>query len=401
MRLSHQALLSCSAALALAVFGAAAPASAQDQPSADLRGSRVPLSEQAGLHVDPVSSPASGEVHVAVRTSYAYRPIALRDAAGEAVLVPLEHQLTGDVLLAVGLLGRLTLSLDLPVVIAQTGDDSALDPRAARLVERGGPPLSALGDPALGLKATLVAPERDRSGLAQGFGLAFVNRLAVPLGDERAFLGEGSVTNDARLLADLGLGAVSLHLGAGVKLRGDEGRYACDPDEAEVSCASRFGHELPFVGGVALHPRALGLDDEGRATLFLETRGWLPLAPIAPFEASEPAGWFASVAGRYRFGDVSLLGGVEWALADGVGNAPLRVTLGLSFAPRGSDADDDGLDDTVDACPHDREDFDGHEDRDGCPELDNDGDRIPDELDACPDRAGSAETRGCPGLLGD
>ena len=45
------------------------------------------------------------------------------------------------------------------------------------------------------------------------------------------------------------------------------------------------------------------------------------------------------------------------------------------------DADKDGIEDKVDKCPDDPEDFDGYEDEDGCPELDNDGDGINDTLD--------------------
>ena len=64
------------------------------------------------------------------------------------------------------------------------------------------------------------------------------------------------------------------------------------------------------------------------------------------------------------------------------------------------DADGDGLGGTSDACPSQPEDFDGFEDRDGCPERDNDRDGIVDARDQCPDVAEDADGRddadGCP-----
>ncbi|MEO1268139.1 MAG: thrombospondin type 3 repeat-containing protein, partial [Myxococcota bacterium] len=50
-----------------------------------------------------------------------------------------------------------------------------------------------------------------------------------------------------------------------------------------------------------------------------------------------------------------------------------------------ADKDKDGIMDNVDKCPLDPEDFDGFEDVDGCPDLDNDQDGIADLNDKCPD----------------
>jgi outer membrane protein OmpA-like peptidoglycan-associated protein len=54
----------------------------------------------------------------------------------------------------------------------------------------------------------------------------------------------------------------------------------------------------------------------------------------------------------------------------------------------------------VDLCPNDPEDFDGFEDEDGCPDPDNDHDRIPDKLDKCPNEPetynGFEDEDGCP-----
>ncbi len=69
------------------------------------------------------------------------------------------------------------------------------------------------------------------------------------------------------------------------------------------------------------------------------------------------------------------------------------------------DADGDGIEDKIDRCPNEPEDFDGFEDEDGCPDLDNDNDGIPDIDDRCPDLAedfdGFEDEDGCPDLDND
>lgn len=74
-------------------------------------------------------------------------------------------------------------------------------------------------------------------------------------------------------------------------------------------------------------------------------------------------------------------------------------------APRGGDADLDGIPDSKDACPGAAEDFDGFEDSDGCPDVDNDGDGIYDVNDDCPNRAedfdGFQDMDGCPDVDND
>ena len=60
------------------------------------------------------------------------------------------------------------------------------------------------------------------------------------------------------------------------------------------------------------------------------------------------------------------------------------------------DNDGDGVLDVDDKCPNDPEDMDGFEDEDGCPDPDNDGDGILDVDDQCPNDAGPPENNGCP-----
>jgi hypothetical protein len=48
------------------------------------------------------------------------------------------------------------------------------------------------------------------------------------------------------------------------------------------------------------------------------------------------------------------------------------------------DTDGDGFSNDHDECPAGPEDKDGFEDEDGCPDPDNDDDRVPDADDRCP-----------------
>ncbi|HMG56006.1 MAG TPA: OmpA family protein, partial [Kofleriaceae bacterium] len=64
------------------------------------------------------------------------------------------------------------------------------------------------------------------------------------------------------------------------------------------------------------------------------------------------------------------------------------------------DNDGDGITDQLDRCPNEPEDRDGFEDADGCPDDDNDKDGITDKLDKCPnepeDKDGWKDDDGCP-----
>jgi len=65
-----------------------------------------------------------------------------------------------------------------------------------------------------------------------------------------------------------------------------------------------------------------------------------------------------------------------------------------------ADSDGDGIEDRSDLCPETREDVDGFDDHDGCPEEDNDGDSIVDAEDQCPNEVetynGLDDEDGCP-----
>ncbi len=79
--------------------------------------------------------------------------------------------------------------------------------------------------------------------------------------------------------------------------------------------------------------------------------------------------------------------------------------LGVTWWLGDRDADGDGVPDDLDQCPDGREDMDGWNDLDGCPDPDNDGDGILDAQDGCPnlpeDFDGFQDDDGCPDLDND
>ena len=84
----------------------------------------------------------------------------------------------------------------------------------------------------------------------------------------------------------------------------------------------------------------------------------------------------------------------------------LTGMVGLSYSFSGNfDTDGDGINDNTDLCPDNKEDFDGFEDEDGCPDLDNDADGISDAHDKCINEAedldGFEDLDGCPDLDND
>jgi len=104
----------------------------------------------------------------------------------------------------------------------------------------------------------------------------------------------------------------------------------------------------------------------------------------------------------YAIGNWDLYLGASRGLTDGLGDPALRIIGGVRYrrdAPRREgfeDSDGDGIADKDDRCRDEVEDEDGFQDGDGCPELDNDEDGIPDAQDECPELSGDRAHDGCP-----
>lgn len=392
-------------------------AAADGIPSLDVRGFNVSSDPASGLYYEPASSPATFDYNAALWLSYAHAPVTLRDPATDEVANRvIGHQLSGDFVVNMGFAERFALGIDLPFVPFQTGDDPTA--KTTELLGDYSLPSQALGDLKVLAKFTIVPPTSGEFG---GFAMALHNRFGVPTGDERSFMGEGHITNEARVLLEYRYLALGVHGAVGFKARAEHEAYGCAKlgtsiasapavagadsagDQLLDQCATSFGHEIPFGLALVLLPQALGIDPNGRWTWFVETYGYVPAGPNAPFTRAAVSQMQVGGGARFEFdSDVSLLAGVDAALLGGIGNAPVRGTLSLQWAPRKHDADDDGVRDELDKCPEEglKEDIDGFQDEDGCPDWDNDDDGVPDEADQCgtakEDEDGFQDDDGCP-----
>jgi outer membrane protein OmpA-like peptidoglycan-associated protein len=158
------------------------------------------------------------------------------------------------------------------------------------------------------------------------------------------------------------------------------------------------GDEWTFGGGILV---VLGTDDQfmisgeafGRAAANVSptTRLNTPVEVLGGFK------WLP------KFGFTMGVGGSA-GVTDGYGAPDWRVFGMLGFTmpekDKVQDADGDGIADELDQCPNEAEDMDGFEDEDGCPDLDNDGDGVPDTEDKCPNESedidGFEDEDGCP-----
>jgi hypothetical protein len=334
---------------------------AAEVPSLNLRRLDLPTDEAGGLFTEPAKAPGPFNWNAAVVASYANRLVVLQDAAGAEVAVPVQHQLSLDYLFGIGLGDRIALGLLLPSVVYQQGDDIA-----DRVSGASALPTGALGDATVSAKAILLP-----AGSLGGFALGAVARVTLPTGDPTSYVSESSATGELRVLSELSLVALSLRATLGAKVRGEETVYV---DQA-------FGHELPWGAALVMRPQALGWDDKGRWMWSIETHGAVALTPSFAAAAASPA-TIGAVA-RYSPSEFSILAGVEAPLGSAVGVPLVRGVLGLGWAPRFYDADQDGIEDVKDECAELAEDRDGFQDSDGCPDFDNDDDGVGDDTDKC------------------
>ncbi|MFO8072015.1 MAG: hypothetical protein R6V85_09095 [Polyangia bacterium] len=216
-----------------------------------------------------------------------------------------------------------------------------------------------------------------------GLGFLLGLEAGIPTGDHERLLGEGGLWGDAfAALAFQVLGArASLNLG-----------YRLRPRHAVRSGSRRFEQDDEVFWRLALripkkHDVAWSLEAAGAVVTATGDGPW-------PEPDSRPV-W---LGGGVDF-PITRLHRLGLFLGFGVaGEEPPLFSAGLRFSwqPVLPDEDGDGIRGARDECPLMAEDYDGFEDEDGCPDLDNDEDGFPDDEDACPDKpAESFSDDGC------
>ena len=307
--------------------------------------------------------------------NYSLNAVVLRDRATDEIMgAPLEHALSLNLLGSIGLFDFLELAVDLPIHALYTGDPTRFDGIAL--------------EAAPGVGDFRFVPKMAwwlGGSPAINFYLGGSLPVTFPTGNEEALRGAGGFTLEPRVL--FGMGAARWRAVLNVGFRSRLAEMAVDHTgafELTYGLAGTFG-VLTETVPVDLQAEIVG--------------GWHLDADhgAAPLEALAGA-----VIWPHPEWSIYLAGGP--GLTHGLGSPDVRVLAGVRFGrrvpgrDRYADADGDRVPDYRDDCKHIPEDYDGFEDEDGCPELDNDGDGIVDDLDECPVHAEEpgGDGDGCP-----
>ncbi|WP_157069024.1 thrombospondin type 3 repeat-containing protein [Sandaracinus amylolyticus] len=356
--------------------------------------SAQPLGEFNVLRYHPAPGPNNyfgvdgaavrGEVAGAagVQLDYAHEPFTLYSATCEAGDAGCETtgieanvvQYTAAAHLwgSIALFNRIQIGLNVPLVLTE-GDAFPNPAGPGDLISSGSG--FTLGDPRLHVKANLLD---DASGLRLGLAAWVTAPVAVHIAEGR-FVGDEDPS--------FGGHAIIEYVNQGVHVAGNVGGYWRDGDTL-----------FSTVAGPALsYGLAFGYDITPLVMVFGEIQGSTAFSGQVDENPLE-----ARLGGRLRVDDVVFELGAGAGLVAGVGVPVFRVLGGFAWAPQRADNDGDGIDDSMDSCPADREDLDDWHDDDGCPEPDNDSDGLADGADRCPNEAedmdGDADDDGCPDL---
>lgn len=322
---------------------------------------------------------------VGMFANYSYRPFEVGSctdvrAGGTCADAPpstlrtarvIENEITGDLLASLTPIPRLQLSLKVPVswVKGQGVDQRGIN--------------SATGINTVGLgDAQLEAKARVYGQASDPFVLGLGGFVTGPLGHATAkdkYVGDTLPSAGLRLIIDGEKGPFAI----GANLLG------VFRDKAVIG-SSTFGSE-------ARYSVAAGYKVGPVFRLVADAFGTTRFTSVAGENTMEIDGGFQILP---LDSPVTISLGAGTAVVNGVGAPKFRGFLGVIYAVEKRDKDDDGIGDGQDQCPTEKEDRDGYEDGDGCPDPDNDLDTVLDAQDKCPDQAEDQDNfedrDGCP-----
>lgn len=297
-----------------------------------------------------------------------------------------EQQLTGHLMLNLGLWDHLVLFVDLPYhfMIKDSGAGSTL----INLKEQN------LGDLYFGARGNLYGTRDDVFQI--GLQATMTINTASLASSDQTFAGQADTKPYLggwfELLLNFNAGDVlRIPIQVGYKLS-TQGQTVV-PGELFVGNELTYGGGLLFMMGqdhFMISAEAFGRT-AANSTVDFWTKNGTPVEVLGGFKWLPEFGFTLGVGGSA-------------GVTDGYGAPDWRVFGMLGYTmpadEKAPDADGDKIPDEVDNCPNEAEDFDGFQDDDGCPDLDNDGDGIADADDKCPnepeDMDGFEDEDGCP-----
>jgi hypothetical protein len=280
---------------------------------------------------------------------------------------------------AYGITDKLQVGAALPIIFSLSGD--GLDANSGRGAMNG-LSVTGLGDIRAEGKYQVWAARNHAARFAAIAGVSLPTSFGS---DDSQFIGDNLPTFHGGGTFTYTMGKLSLGANAGVILRKPRTIYS-----------STIGQQLTF--GVAA---AVAATDKFSVIGELFGRGGLESSFALDESPMEAVGGLRLITGKSLAVTVGGGAGLDRA----IGAPQARFFLSLGYAPDVRDSDGDGVQNAKDKCPLIPEDFDGHDDDDGCPDDDNDGDRRPDSEDKCVNQAedidGFDDDDGCPELDND
>lgn len=307
-----------------------------------------------------------------------------RDSTRVGALVA--HRVQLHVGLGFGITSWLQVTGELPIVVAQTGDD------LTQLAGAVSPDSVGMGSPRLAARLGILS--HGQTGLVKDmpFDLAFQLGFALPFGVGNALAQETGFNLTPQLSAGRDVGPVRLGGEVSTIIRGSS--TALTSGTLKDTVGSQLGIRL-LVGSNGDGARFEGsfhslVALEGNAPPGFELLGGVrvPVGPLELFAIGGPG--FGSLPGTPT---VRVLAGV------GLKPQADKCEVGQPHSPADCpelDDDKDGLINRRDKCPLEPEDADQFEDDDGCIDPDNDRDRVLDADDKCPIEPGPKSNNGCP-----
>lgn len=380
----------------LVVGGSAFDASAQPSTQIDLNQFRPGELATDGFALSTADGQGHKRFGFMIYMDYNDDALVFQQAGTDIRASIVHRQLTGHLVWNLGLFDHLVIFMDVPYhfkLTAAGGADGALpgSPNSPfnYLLPNGG----GLGDLYFGARGNILGTRADV------FQLALQATMTLNTGsladsqqkyngqvDESPYLGGWF-----ELLMTFNAGdIVRIPIQAGYKL-GTKG--------VAVTDNLFVGNEFTFGGGLLLmlgqEQFMVSAEVFGRtaanSTVPFWTREETPVEVLGGFKYLHPNGFVVGAMGSA--GVAPGYGAPDWRFGGMIG-------FTMPGEPEVLDSDGDGINDDVDECPNEPEDFDGFQDEDGCPDLDNDGDGVLDAKDGCPndpeDIDGFQDDDGCP-----
>ncbi len=335
--------------LLLALVGVAAPSSAFAAESAGFDAHNFHLFAADGQPVAPLQAPSPfitrGFFGAAV-FEYADSPLVRVPASTDGSIDWSQQEPVLDDVMALNFnvgwapVRFVRLDVGLPLFVSSVGTAGANG--------------FAAGD--LRVAATLGWSKEEQ----RGFGVALVPFVTVPMGGDAAFLGESGVSAG---------GDVTLGFHGDRFLAAAGAGYAYKPD---ITLDNLTGADQVTVSAVVGYEvvEHLGINAEIKAGLPLSAESFAgtetPAELIGHAKYQLPMGlnFLAGGAGGLSYG----AGTPAWRAFVGVGYGPV-FKKGPPPPPPDLDADDDGINDDVDACKTEPETVNQYKDTDGCPDA--------------------------------